>query len=991
MKNRFWMLGMALALSLNIFAQNKSGVDWDPKNWMSLLPDNALVCQLSIPGAHDAATGEGWSGLGLVAGPNYSAAQDVKMSVMYNAGVRAFDLRPSLIMGTLYNSHGIAQTNKRLEATMNDLVAYLKEHPTEFFVFHIYHGNSDWSDDAAKAFSNLLNKYSDYLVDFSNTLTVGDMRGKMLFLSREEHRGNAWPGGFLRNWNEWGYTNSRDGYINVGGKDDYGFNAGAAPLHVQDFSGPVNAGDVQREVDAILRLLNFTAHHTVALSSQAIWTFNFASGYSKEGELFGSKISLSDGYRNNATYTNKAIVDYLKAEDYVPGPTGIILADYVCVNTTKFRDSNLADNGNTVYGDELVELLIDNNFRCKTEQLVMPEQQTEGSIRFSASPSLASSPEKGDVAPEKNELIPMHRGYPIWGDWNGDGQMDIYYSGTSASHGWQSYGVLVSNQGDGNLTLSYENNGLPKAAFMMGSVTLDFDQDGDLDFLCLNRGGNDTWHWDYFNGEWTTRGGLLLVLNNGDGTFSVASDTYLQNVGYNQGDNIVWNEGRCATILSVADCDLDGYPDLVVQGKPSSGQGFVKYLRNRQGQGFQTAKKITNAPWSGGVTLTDLNADGYPDLVVTGWGSTGGAELRFYRGTGKLSSPFVEITDDVARASGWKNTLDMHRAWGAYESGLVAMDYDQDGRMDIYVNGTCWQDNSKLSVALINETEPGESIFRFREMASGLTNFSCSSDRLFTFVDLNGDDYVDGLQQGWTSEVRDWRYAVSESRGTLNTYYNRYISSDEEGNGLLGGTWQEGSMSVGDFSGDGRLDLAAVGYASRGEHAEVFNNITPVSGTAYSAPSAPQNVEIEVNQDGSIAVSWDASMLVNSKGAPMYNIIVVDAESGRTVRSLVPALPESGKQLGYASFSSYFVSPEARPIYTLRNVPQGSYNVGVQAVTYSYSASAFTYAAVSTIPDVIEEVTTATEPAAIYNISGQRINKMQRGINIVNGKKVFVR
>lgn len=982
MKNRFWILGMALALSLNIFAQNKSGVNWDPKNWMSHLPDNALVCQLSIPGAHDAATGEGWGGLaGTFAGPANSTAQDVKMSVMYDAGVRAFDIRPSWESNTLYNSHGATRTNKKVEDTLDDMIAFLNAHPTEFFVFHIYKGGT-WRADK---FAELLNKpkYAGRISDFRNTLTVGEMRGKLLFLSRHDHEGTPWPGGYLRNWNEWGYTDYRGCFINAGGRDDYGYNTGAAPLHVQDFSGPVNAGDVEREVDAMLRLLDFTTHHTVALPSQAIWTFNFASGYSKESSL---GVSLSDGYRNNATYTNKAIVDYLQAEDYVPGPTGIILADFLCEHTTNFRESKYADNGNVVYGDDLVKELIDNNFRCREDQLVMTTQGTSGKLKFGDSPLFAGNPEKGNVEPGTNELMPMHRGYPIWGDFNGDGKMDFYYSGTSYSHGWQSYGVLVNNLGGNNLSLSYENNGLPKAAFMMGSVTLDVDQDGDLDFLCLNRGSNDTWHNDYFTGEETTQGGLLLVRNNGDGTFTVVPDETLRNLNYFQdkdNDNvIIWAEGRCATILNVADYDLDGYPDLVVQGIPMQGRGFVKVLHNRQGQGFELAQDFPQAPWSGGVTLTDLNADGWPDLAVTGWGDTGGPELRFYRGTGMVGTPFVEITDDVARASGWKNTLDMHRAWGAHQSGLLGMDYNQDGRMDIYVNGSHWQDNSKLSVALINETEPGASTFRFHEMASGLSNFSCSSDRLFTFVDLNGDDYVDGLQQGWTSEIRDWRYAVSESTGKLNVYYNRYFSNDEEGNSLLGGTWQEGCMSVGDFTGDGLPDLASIGYTSR-ERAEVYKNMSSAL-MLTRTPAKPTNVKALRDVEGNITVSWDASKLSMSKGAPMYNIILVDKQTGRTVRSLVPAL-QSGKQLGYASFSSYFVSPEARPSYVLRNVPQGQYEVGVQAVNYGYNASSFVIADVVTNPDVLidGEINVADVTALVNVILGKGTGK--EGITDING------
>ena len=40
---------------------------------------------------------------------------------------------------------------------------------------------------------------------------------------------------------------------------------------------------------------------------------------------------------------------------------------------------------------------------------------------------------------------------------------------------------------------------------------------------------------------------------------------------------------------------------------------------------------------------------------------------------------------------------------------------------------------------------------------------------------------------------------------------------------------------------------------------------------------------------------------------------------------------------------------------------------------------------------MIEQKNVALKPQGIYNIAGQRLNSLQKGINIVNGKKVFVK
>lgn len=937
--NRLLLLStMALASSTAMFAQHTSGVEWQGYDWMSYLDDDVLVAQLSLPGAHDAATAEGWATTSASAGKTNSTAQDVKVSVQYNGGVRVFDIRPSLSSNVLYNSHGTTRLSKTIEALLDEMIAFLDEHPSEFFIFHVYHGGSSWSANASNAFASLLGnaKYAGRIANFRSDLTVGEMRGKLLFLSREDASGSSkWPGGYLRGWDEHGYENNKGGYINVGGTDDYGYNSGSASLYIQDFAG--TKGKVDEKMESIRRLLDFTTHHNVRQPGQAIWTFNFASAYSQTG-AFG--VSLSDGYRDNATYTNKCILDYLTADDYTPGPTGMVMMDYVCEETTTFNDSKYMTNGNNVYGQEVVDVIIDNNFRCTPEQLKMPVFAKTLPITFSYTPDIKSAPQNGNVMPGKNELMPEHRGYAIWFDYNNDGRMDFYYSGDSASHGWHTYPSLVTNLGGGNLAYSYEGNGLPVGAYGLGSKTLDYNQDGFVDFLFFNRGGNDSWHWDYFTGEWKITGELLLVRNNGDGTFSIVKDQAIRDLGANTDGEIEWNAGRKATILNVGDYDADGYPDFVLQGHNDSEGRYVKVLHNRSGEGFEMVQKVTQVS-EGGVSFADFNADGLLDLVTTGYGN--GHELRIFRGTGDATTPFTDITDDVAHACGFHNTKDFSNAFGAHESGILAFDYDQDGRQDIYINGSTQNGYNKMSFALINTTAPGADVFSFDYLSSGITPFSVSSDRIFSFVDLNGDDCVDAVQQGWSSVGRNWTYAISNTNGSVGSYTST-LFGDGQNSGFGGVFTDSGNLSFGDFNGDGRLDLACIGYTGRGENAEVFYNTT--AGGAAQAPAAPTGVKAGRDDAGNITVSWTASTLARSGGKAMYNIYLKDNTSGM-VRMLVPAVAATGSQTGYADFSSYFVSPEAQPSYTFKNMPEGDYTVGVQAVSYNYAASAFTTADVT--------------------------------------------
>lgn len=395
----------ALAFSLCSFAQHPSGVDWTPTDWMGLLPDNALVCQLSIPGTHDSASGEGWRGVaGVVAGDLMSKTQEAKVSEQYNAGVRAFDIRPSRegsgSSAVLWNSHGATTIDKKVEDLLDEMIAFLDQHPTEFFLFHVFKGGT-WD---APLFSQLLNKdkYKGRISEFRDDLTVGEMRGKLLFFSRHDHEGQPWPGGFMRNWSESGSLESKAAYVNANGLDDYTRNQGSAQLYIQDISSPSNDAAVQEEVDYMIKLLNYTTTHTVSKNSDIAWTFNLTSGCNGTG---------SSGYRKNAGITNKRVVEYLSDPNYVPGPTGMVLMDFACVETVSalFSKTN-------VYGTQLIDALIDNNFRCKPSQLVM---QKADDVNLDGKVDVA------DITTLVNVILQVPVGETGTTDLNGDGKVDV--------------------------------------------------------------------------------------------------------------------------------------------------------------------------------------------------------------------------------------------------------------------------------------------------------------------------------------------------------------------------------------------------------------------------------------------------------------------------------------------------------------------------------------------------------------------------------------
>ena len=315
-------------------------------NWMASLPDDMLACRVSIPGTHDSATGNGFdSGLINQLGTVYAQSQDLSLAEQWAAGVRAFDLRPATRDGYLQINHGIVATSVLMEEALLLLRDSLIENPTEFVVVHMRHESE--GDEIDDVYESLLlellasSEIAEYLADFSKDLTVGDLRGKILLTSRDTYADTP-VGAFINGW-----TSNIDWSAQTSGK--LVGKSSSTPLYMQDYYDTSDDGGVDLKIEAINTLLDATATHS---GDDRFWVYNFASAYSKTTSLFGYTLTLSDGYRDNATYTNAAIIEYAASHD--PAPMGIIMMDYAGIDTSDDYETR---------GQELVDTIIAQNFK----------------------------------------------------------------------------------------------------------------------------------------------------------------------------------------------------------------------------------------------------------------------------------------------------------------------------------------------------------------------------------------------------------------------------------------------------------------------------------------------------------------------------------------------------------------------------------------------------------------------------------------------------
>jgi len=208
-----------------------------------------------------------------------------------------------------------------------------------------------------------------------------------------------------------------------------------------------------------------------------------------------------------------------------------------------------------------------------------------------------------------------------WGDYDGDGHLDLYVSNDGAN-------MLLRYDGGAftDVTASPLDDGGDGAGVAWG----DYDNDGDLDLYLANNGAN------------------RLFRNDGAG-FADATGSPLDDAG--NGAGVAW-----------ADYDVDGDLDLYLVNRGTANRLF----RNDGGVFVDvTASPLDDAGNGSAAAWADYDADGDPDLYVVNDGTSN----RLLRNDGAV---FTDVTTSPLDDPGFGKGV----AWG---------DYDNDGDLDLYL------------------------------------------------------------------------------------------------------------------------------------------------------------------------------------------------------------------------------------------------------------------------------------------------------------------
>ena len=305
----------------------------DYQNWMKGLDDAAFICQLSIPGAHDACSSS-FSGMSAIGAAVAGKVQTKTVQEMLPLGVRVFDLRPAVKNNELTICHGILVTSFSFNTIMQQLCTYLDAHPSEFCIVVIRHEVE--ADDGDSSFGSKLQtslaSIKDHLVDFRPNLTVGEARGKILFISRDAYDEPMYGGRIVD------LRDNQSDINNMLGGHCYGPGTYKCSWWAQ---GHYEYSDVNTKKNAILAMLNKSCE--LAGKYSYTWVDNGTSGYKETG--------TNSACQTNAKTCNPYMQGLLASGNY-NGPAGIVFMDYCC-------DGDNSD----YYGLSLTKEVINHNFR----------------------------------------------------------------------------------------------------------------------------------------------------------------------------------------------------------------------------------------------------------------------------------------------------------------------------------------------------------------------------------------------------------------------------------------------------------------------------------------------------------------------------------------------------------------------------------------------------------------------------------------------------
>ena len=276
-------------------------------NWMSQLPNDTLLSDISIPGTHDSGSTLDAKVGGLTI-TDTAKTQDLTISEQLSIGVRFFDIRLILENNELEVYHSTVKQNLSFREVLDDIYAFLDQYPSEALIMSIRKEGDDIGDNTVlfeEKVNNLIQSGKKYWLLDEKIATLEDARSKITLLRRYPTKSDYSIGiNASQNWRDKATFTIQLSNMNISVQDEY---------FVKD--------NKEKWLSILNQFENSENENTL--------TLNFTSGYQIRTILGQEAPSIL----NVSSEINTLLIKHLQdnpEEDY-----GILIVDYISSELTK--------------------------------------------------------------------------------------------------------------------------------------------------------------------------------------------------------------------------------------------------------------------------------------------------------------------------------------------------------------------------------------------------------------------------------------------------------------------------------------------------------------------------------------------------------------------------------------------------------------------------------------------------------------------------------